>query len=301
MITDMNLKGRSAWNVADTAGTPRTRALASALRRARTEANFGVREVSRRLGLSHTTISQWETGKRVPHPEDVSAMLAAIGLTGAPRDEILELARGAADPNWLVIGSREVSPGLAGVRECERTAVEIIEWSPLVVPGLLQTEDYARAIIGAEDSLLPKDIEAHVHIRRERRIVLTKERDARPPAEFTALIGEWALRQRVGGGKVLAEQLRELVALSASGLAAVQVIQIGDDWHPGLAGPFILYNFPDLPSIVHLEHHRSSVFLYDEDSVTSYKAATNQIRRAAMEQADSARLIAKIASEMEDH
>ncbi|MGH3859700.1 helix-turn-helix domain-containing protein, partial [Actinokineospora sp.] len=67
--------------MADTAGTPRTRALASALRRARTETSFGVREVSRRLGMSHTTISQWETGKRVPHPEDVAAMLAAIGLT----------------------------------------------------------------------------------------------------------------------------------------------------------------------------------------------------------------------------
>lgn len=250
----MNIKGRRVWNVADTAGTPRTRALASALRRARTEASFGVREVSRRLGMSHTTISQWETGKRVPHPEDVAAMLAAIGLTGERREEILDLARGAADPNWLAAGGSGGAMLLAGVIECERTATEIIEWSPLVVPGLLQTADYARAIIGTLDSLLPKEVDARVQIRADRRRVLTAERDGLPPAEYTALVGTWALRQRIGGAKVLAAQLSELLVLAANGVATVRVVEEQDYYHHGLAGSFILYNFEDTPSIVHLEH-----------------------------------------------
>lgn len=259
MISGLNIKGRRVWNVADTAGTPRTRALASALRRARTEANFGVREVSRRLGMSHTTISQWETGKRVPHPEDVAAMLAAIGLTGERREEILDLARGAADPNWIVAGVPGASTALAGVLECERTATEIIEWSPLVIPGLLQIPEYARAMFGGEDTMLPKEIDAAVKIRLDRRTILTGEREDLPPAEFIAMIGEWALRQKIGGAKVLAAQLCEILTLAANGLACVRVVPDRDKWHPGLAGPFIIYNFDDAQSIVHLESYRSSV------------------------------------------
>ncbi|MGH3863621.1 helix-turn-helix domain-containing protein, partial [Actinokineospora sp.] len=260
---------------------------------------FGVREVSRRLGMSHTTISQWETGKRVPHPEDVAAMLAAIGLTGERREEILDLARGAADSNWLAAGGPGASAALAGIVECERTATEIIEWSPLVIPGLLQTPDCARAIIGSVDSLLPKEVEARVRVRADRRAVLTDERDGLPPAEYTALIGEWALRQRIGGMAVFAAQLCELLTLVVNDFAVVRVVPVQDDYHPGLAGSFILYNFEEAPSIVHLESYRSSVFLYDEESVAAFRVATNQMLRRALEPKESAALIAQVVEEIE--
>src|SRR5205807_2082110 len=133
--------------VADTTANPRAHTLASALRRARTEAGLGVREVARTLNMSHTTISQWETGKRVPAPADLTAMLIAIGLPEERQHTILDLARDLPAP-------RRQSPAsyLDGVLECERTAAEIVEWSPLTIPDLLQTAAYATEVIGDDDA-----------------------------------------------------------------------------------------------------------------------------------------------------
>lgn len=290
---------RNLWNVADTAGTPRTRALAAALRRARTDADVGVREVARRLDMSHTTISQWETGKRVPNPEDVSAFLAAIGVTGRRRDDILELARNASDPNWLAAGLPGVSQQLAGAIQCERTSNEMVEWSPLFVPGLLQTADYARAIIGNDDTLSRSEVDNLVGLRLDRRAILAEDHDGLPPVEYTALIAEWALVQCIGGVEVAIRQCQELLTLSDKSHIDVRVVSGGEGWHPGLMGPFVLYNFPELPSIVHIEHHRSGVFLYDENDVTAYKLAAGAVRRVAASVTRSQDLIGEAMKELE--
>jgi len=295
----MALDRRKVWNVGDTAGTPRTRALAAALRRARMNANIGVREAARLLDLSHTTISQWETGKRVPSIEDVSAMLQAIRVTGKRRDDILDLARGSIDHNWLAKSTSDRSQGLIGILECERTATEIITWEPLVIPGFLQTVDYARAIFSANDEWLPREIDARIRVRLDRQRVFTEERDELEPAEFVAIIGEWAIRQQVGGAATLSDQLRHVLKIAELSTVTVQVAPIGGDWHPGLSGAFTLYNFVESPSIVSLEHHRSCVFLYDEYYLAEYKIATNRIRRNAMSPEDSSIFISELINEME--
>lgn len=283
----------------DSTGTPRARVLAAALRQARCESGWGVREVARRLGLSHTTISQWENARRVPHPEDVSALLAAIGVTGERRNTILDLARGAADRNWLTLGQPGTRMGLSGIVECERTAAQVMEWCPLVIPGLLQTPDYARAIMSAGRLLEPEEIEARLRIRFERRAVLDVNRYPRPPAHFTALIGEWALRQPVGGAKVLLEQLRELVVRSDHRNITLRVVPARTDWHPGLAGPFLIYDFLEGPSIVHLEQLRSSTFLYDTPFVAEYQRAATWMLDLALSHPESVQLIAAVAASIE--
>jgi hypothetical protein len=112
-------------------------------------------------------------------------------------------------------------------------------------------------------------------------------------------VGEWALRQRVGGSDVLAEQCRQLLKAAALPAITLQVVRIADGWHPGLQGPVVLYNFAEAPSIVHLEHHRSSAFLYDDPDVTAYKLAVPEIRRAAMDPDDSAAYITQMMSGLE--
>jgi hypothetical protein len=236
----------------------------------------------------------------VPSPEDVSAYLAAIGITGQQREEVIDLARNASEPNWLAAGLPGVSQQLAGVIQCERTALEIIEWSPLLAPGLLQTVDYARAIIGADDTLTRAEVDARVNLRMGRREILGGARDDQPPVEYTVFIGEWALLQRVGGTRVATEQCRQLLALSELPTTTLQVVTIGEGWHPGLMGPFALYNFPDSPSIVHLEHHRSGAFLYDHADVTAYKLAAGDVRRVAMSVDDSREFIVEVLNKTED-
>ena len=261
----------------DTAANPRARALASTLRRARTAAGFGVREVARTLNMSHTTVSQWETGKRVPSLADLTAMLTAIGLTDEQRQPLLDLARD------LPAVHRRTS--IDGVLDCEATAAEIVEWSPLTIPDLLQTAGYATEVIADDDALTRTEVQATVEARLSRRAALA------PGVEYTALVGEWALRQRIGGVAVQVEQLKRLAKSSLP----VRVVPIGTGWHPGLAGPFSLYHFADAASVVYVGQR----FGYDEPEVSRYKVASARVRRAALDEADSVAFINTVIKKLE--
>jgi len=282
-----------------TAGAPRARTLGAALRKAREAKNLTVRELASRIGMSHATVSKWENAKQVPDLENVVAYLQACDVTGEARERVLQLVRGTTDPNWLVPGG---SQELIDLLECERTAVEIDEWSPLLVPGILQTADYARAILSASVTLSPRELDGLIKVRVGRRKILTDVRDEEAdlgPADYTALISENALRERVGGDRVLVEQLGYLGELAELPTVTIYVVPSRQDWHPGLSGPFILYRFGDASPIVHLEHHRSSAFLYDEGDILAYKAAATVIRRRAMSTEDSLRFIEQVRNEVE--
>lgn len=273
--------------------SPRVRALSAALKQARVDAGVGQRELARQLGIQHPTLSFWEKGSRIPKLEDVAAILAKLDITGDQKDRILDLARHASEPNWLTAGVPGVSPGLAGVLDCERTATSITDWSPLVLPGLLHTSDYARALLSA--GLPMHEAEPRVMMRMARRDVLTRAR----PVNLLALIHERALDEVIGSPAIQADQLRHVLAMAELPHVSVQVVRSGQGWHPGMAGPFLLFDFPDSPSIVHIEHHRSSAFLYDEKDVEDYRTATEIIRGVAMSPADSTKLIAGMITKLE--
>lgn len=255
-----------------------------------------LRDVARLLDAPHSVVSYWETGKRVPRMEDVGSYLTAIRACSEDRDRILDLARGAREPNWLAAGVPNMTNGLAGVLECERTAETITQWSPMVVPGLLQTPKYARTIISAgEPSSL--EVDAQALLRTNRREFLNR----RDPARASVIIGEGALRLRVGGSEVLAEQLRFLLQLDSElNSLSIQVVRGDTGWHPGAVGPFVLYEFPDSPPIVYIEHHRSGAFLYEKCDLADYRKAAAGLRtKTAMSPEDSARPIAHAIDELE--
>lgn len=213
-------------------------------------------------------------------------MLTGIGVSAEERQRIIELARNASETDWLAVGLPGVSQQLDGVMECERTATHITEWIPWTLPGLLQTSDYAREVIGNDRQQL--------NVRFARRDVLTK----RQPAEFHAIIGEPGLRQVIGGRDVMRHQLQALLDTPSN--VTVQVVRIGAGWHPGLAGPFILYEFTESPPIVHLEPFRSSSFVYNNEDVSDYRRAADTLRReVAMSPQESAELIANVIKEQE--
>lgn len=275
-------------------GAPRARALAGALRKAREDAKISVREVARRLGISHSVVSYWETSKRVPRIEDVGSYLTAIGITGDEREAILDLGRHADAQNWLTVGIPGISQQLNGTMECERSASTITDWSPHIVTGLLQTSNYARAIIGGGD-LPASEVETRVLVRMGRRDVITRSN----PVRLTAYLGESALHEMVGGPQVMADQLRFLVKLAESDTITIRIVRSYQGWHPGLNGPFVLYDFDGAPSIVLLEHHRTGAFVTEPDDVAGYKSAVDRIDRLAMSPADSLTLITQTANELE--
>ncbi len=253
-----------------------------------------MREVGRRLDISHSVVSYWETSKRVPRLEDVASYLTAIGVTGDEREAILALGRHAGDQNWLAVGIPGMSQPLIGVMECERAAAAITDWSPHLVTGLLQTSDYARAIIGGE-ALAGGEVEARVLVRMGRRDVVMRSN----PVRLTAYLGEAALHEMIGGPRVMADQLRHLIKVAESDTITIQVVRSYQGWHPGLMGPFVVYDFEGSPSIVLLEHHRTCAFVVEPDEVAGYKTAVDRIDQLAMSLADSLALITQTAHELE--
>lgn len=271
-------------------GSPRARALAGALRQAREQNGATLRSVAKQLDISASVVSYWETGKRIPNTEDVASYLAVLGITGTDRETILDMARSASETDWLAVGIPGLSQQLSGVMECEREASAMTDVSLGLVPGLLQTSDYARAIIGSGP-----DAETKVALRLSRRDALTR----RQPLHLTALINELALRQVIGDREIMADQLRQLLKSAELETVTLQVVPIGHGWHPGLAGSFVRYDFASAPSIVHLEHHRSGAFVYDGEDVAAYKDAAVDVCEAALSPERSAEFIVEISEEME--
>lgn len=274
--------------------TPRGRALAAALREMRTRRGMSGRELGKRLGLSHSAISHWETGRRIPSPEETASVLTALGVTGVEKHRLIELARNAGDPNWFSVGWTGISDSLGAVIECERAATSIFCWTPGVVPGLLQTPDYARAMM-RDAGKTEEESDNAVLLRVDRKEVLTRTK----PLRFHALIGEAALRNSIGGQSVMADQMDYLVEMGKRPHVTVQVLptEIGC-WHAGTAGPFVLYEFPDATPVLYFEHYRSSAFDPDPRDVQAYREAGDKLVELAMDLARTREFLTQLAEEM---
>jgi transcriptional regulator with XRE-family HTH domain len=283
------------WFVGETAGTPRARALAAALRGAREASGLGVTALARRLNMSHTQISLWENGRRVPNTENVAMVLAALGTLPDEREQILELARNVRERNWLTAGVEGIPAQLAGVVECERAASKITEWIPMGIPGLLQTYDYRRAA-ARTDGFSDNDIELRVMVNASRSEVITRRRN---PTEFLALIGEVGLYEVLGSAEVLIDQLRHLIDMAQRPNITVRVVPLRVGWHPGWNGPFILYDLPQSPAVVYFEHYSSGAFVPTEHDVTAYRRAIDRISAVALGPGESLRLVDKVVTKLE--
>lgn len=250
-----------------------------------------VRELGTQLGRHHTVISRWENGKTAPGVEDTAAVLGILGVTGDERDRLLQLARDALDPNWVAPG---VHRHLAALTGYERTARRITNVEPLLLPGMLQTADYARSIMMSAGAT-QGEADQRVTYRMGRRDVLTR----RNPVQFHAIVGEAALRYPPCDPAVMAEQLRALHHWATYDAVTVQALTQEHGYSPALEGPFVLIEFTRGDPVVQLEHYRSATTLTDRGDVRDYQTAADSLRREAMSPEATMELIAKMADEME--
>lgn len=252
----------------------------------------GLRELARDIGISHTQLVKYEAGDRVPKLEDLATILTTLGVKDPERARVLDLARDSDAPNWLSRGLPGVREQLTALIEFERTAKQITNVSPLVVPGLLQTADYARAVMGQLAS--GAALETKITLRMGRRDALLR----RDPVGLCAVIGEWALRERLGGAQVMRDQLWYLVDMAERDNVVIHVMPANGGRYTTMhAGPFMLLEFPVAAPIVHLEHYRSGAFLYDEEDVKAYVTASIRLRQAALDPVASVDLISRLAEE----
>jgi hypothetical protein len=274
--------------------TPKARALGGMLRDARTERGIGLRAFANELGRDAGLLSRWETGDRVPKPTDVAQILTKLGICGERYDEILDFCYGAGDPRWLAVTLPDQHRMMTALLDFESTADAIIDVAPLLIPGLLQSTGYVRAIMTA-GGIPDGQVEKRIETRLGRRKTVTRK----DPARLLTFIGESAIRQLIGDGTVMVEQLRHLQRMSELPNIDLRVVPSDVGWHPGLEGAFIIIESDEMNPVVHLEVRHSALFLHEEDDVQVYREAVDMIGRVALEAPESALFIAAEADRME--
>jgi hypothetical protein len=249
--------------------TPRARALGLELRAAREKRKLGVRELARLLGIAPGFLSNWERGVRLPKPEDVGAVLAHCRIVGEERHRIVEMARGAQETNWLGTSTE------GAYLEWEKTATALFAWEPLLVHDLLQTSSYARIVLRSPGV---ENVERLVAARLARREVFERGK----LTECAVVLGEAALRKRVGGPEVMADQLRYLRSVLEYDHIDLRIMPIDNDYHPGLSGAFSIFDFADLPTIVYEELSNESAHSSSTVRVRHYRSAAKSIKDLAL-------------------
>jgi transcriptional regulator with XRE-family HTH domain len=277
--------------------TVRRRRLALELRRLREAARLTCEEVAEHLECSASKISRVETGRVSVSPRDVRDMLELYGVPEDQRESLVQLARDSRQKGWWHAYSDTIQPQFAAYIGLESAASEIRIYEVSLIPSLLQTEDYARAVIGAGMmSGKPEDIDRNVQLRMARQPTLTRD----DPPKLWAVLDEAALRRRVGGAGLMRLQLEHLLDLASLPNVALQVIPFGGGAHPAMGRPFVVLVFPERidPDVVYLEDLTRALYLEDVDEVDRYNMFFNHLRATALSFDESAALIVSVLKDM---
>lgn len=275
------------------APTLRRRRLAAELRQLRADRRLTLDEVAIAVDLAKSTLSRIETGQLAARPVVVRALLAAYGITGADAEALLRQAREAGRRGWWY-AYRDVLPDqYVDYIALETDASAIRQYEPRFVPGLLQTEAYARRVFQAMIPPLAGDeVSRQVAVRARRQQRLSAER----PLELSAVIDEAALRRPIGPPDLMAEQIDRIVAVAARQNVTIQVLPSAVGAHPGMLGAFSVITLPD-PSgydVVYVEGMGGARFLEEAVEVRHGGLVIERLRALALDPDASLALLADI-------
>jgi transcriptional regulator with XRE-family HTH domain len=276
--------------------TVERRRLALELRRLRAEARRTIHDVAERLECSAGKVSRIETGAVGVRVQDVREMLDLYEIHGRQREDLLDLVRRSRRRAWWHGYTDVVPPDSAKFYGLEDGAATIDEHRLGLVPGLLQTDRYARALIGAATDAPPEVVERRIALRRERQRLLERPQ----PPQITAVLAEAVLHEQIGGPQVLAEQLRYLVEMASRPYVRIRVRPFSRGAHPAADVPFIVFGFADPadPRVVYVELPTRNIHIEAPAEVDSYVAAFATARDGALDCVQSARFIAAAADRL---
>jgi transcriptional regulator with XRE-family HTH domain len=252
-------------------------ALGAQLRRLREASNLTTAEAAEAIRATHSKISRLERGRSGARQRDIADLLTLYGVTDtAEREEMLLLARQANTPGWWQQYSDILPKWLELYIGLERAVSIIRTYEVQFIHGLMQTEDYARAVILIANSHLPAaEVDRRVSVRMKRQQMLT-EPDA---PELWAVLDEAALRRVPCGRKEMRAQLEHLLEITELPNVTLQIVPFDVGPHSAAGGPFTILRFsePDVPDVVYLEQLNSAVYLDQPDDVLSYMTVMNQL------------------------
>ncbi len=279
---------------------PRRR-LGAELRKLREGAHLRIEDVADLLECSVSKVSRLETGKGIPKARDVRDLLERYGVDDPQyRDRVMRWARQGQSQGWWSEYSDVLAPDphdpltaahLERYVALEADARTIESFEPIVVHGLLQTADYAGAVlgvlsVGGQSAAVRRRVE--VRMRRQERLYATED-----PLTLRLVLDEAVLYRPVGGDRVMQRQLRRLLDDGARDNIEIRVLPFHNGAHPAVAGSFVLLDFPEttVHDLVYIESHLGGVYLEKDGDVDTYTRLYRSLADSALPPADSAALI----------
>lgn len=279
------------------APTVRLRRLAAELRRLRKVADLTREDVSERTGINNATLYRIETARARPQMRTLISLLNLYEVDQEQREYLTGLCREATTQGWLRPYHSELPEEYTAYISFEDEAQSARNYESLFIPGLLQTENYASAVIrGVLPSATDDEVEDRVRARMERQGVLTKA----APLKLWAVMDEAALRRVVGGTDVMRGQLDHLANVIKAPNITVQVISFDAGAHPGMPGQFIVLDFVDPmdTDLIYIDSMAGDLFLESDADIARYRAVFDHLVAVALSPNDSASLVAEIASKL---
>lgn len=255
------------------------RQLAMDLRRLRASSGRTIDDVARHLECSAAKVSRMETGAVRVGLSDLHRVLGLYGVPAVERDALLALARQSRARGWWQDFADVVPPGSATFHGLEDGAATIGQHCASLVPGLLQTPPYARALVGSVPGVPAEVRERRVALRLRRQELL----DRPAPPTLSIVLDEAVLHRAIGGRDVLAGQLEHLLAVSRRPSVRLQVLTFAAGAHPAAGVSFTVFGFADAVEapVVFREQLDANSFLDAPDAVAGYTDALDQAARVA--------------------
>jgi transcriptional regulator with XRE-family HTH domain len=273
--------------------TIRRRRLGAELRRRREAAGVTIEGVAERLECSASKISRIETGHTTATPRDVRDMLDIYGVRGDECEELVQIAREARQKGWWHPYSAVLTGAYVGL---EQAANSVRAYEQQVVPGLLQTEEYAKAMIrAARPDITTDEVERRVRVRLNRQSLLTQD----DPIDLWVVLDEAVVSRPVGGDAVMRAQLERLVEAAELPNVTLQILPFDAGGHAGMDGTFAILNFPEAsdPAVVYAENATGGLFLEKSEELRKYVFIFDHIRAAALRPEESVAVIGKLTEE----
>jgi transcriptional regulator with XRE-family HTH domain len=275
------------------------RRLARALRRLRAEADLTIEQVAEKVDLSASTLSRLETAQAVVRRGDIKELLDIYQVTDGPqRQKLLRLAVESREPPWW--WKYRDLPEAAGA-DLEGQADVIRQYSVLLVPGLLQTEAYAREVMRAIRGDESENLERHLKLRMDRQAVLTK----RESPEYVVVLDEPVVRRVVGDREIMREQLQRLTETAALPNVTLHLLPLSVGAHAAMDGEFTLYSYqkdPEVvyedPDVVYVEDIEGGRYIENAKVTKRYNQVFHRLLEMAWSPVKSARVLADIEREL---
>lgn len=275
--------------------TARTRELGAELRKIREAARYTGRELAFKLGWSQSKVSRMETGDREFSEVDAAVYAAFCGAMGDQLQRVRDLAQKVDDQHWLHARGERIPDELRSLIVQESTAQILVKYDPLVVPGLTQTENYARTLFKESDLWSEEAIELRVQVRMDRQRLLARER----PPQITFYIHENALRTPVGSRSIMHEQILHLLLASSAPQLRLRVLPSSKAAGIGGCGPFTWMAHREHNPVIYTEHLTTSLFLETPEDTRLYRRTLDRLAALALDEGQSREFLATLATEYE--